>query len=433
MAQPLTRRSVLALAWPIVLGQTATALTGVVDTVAMGRAGTADQLAAVAIAAVVFSFLYWGFGFLRMSTTAQTAQARGADDHAESRAVLVRAVGVGAALGVALLALGPLLRWVALWAFQAPAGVELEAAAYFDARIWGAPAALVGFAVSGWLLGTGRTRQLLVFQVVMNVLNAGLDALFVNLGWGAAGIGAGTAIAEWSALGVGLWLVRDGFSKPAPLLDRARLVAMFQANRDILIRTLALLLSFAWFLNASALQGAAVLAGNQVLLQMIAVSAFVLDAFAFVAEKEVGEAIGARDRARLVRAMRLTTELALGFGVLFSLGFFALGRPILTWTVTDTLARDAALGSLVFCALVPVLGVPAWQLDGFFLGATRGRALRNAAVVATGAYIALDVALRGLPSGIWWAFLAMYVLRAAALAMGLPGLLRSVRAPLHKT
>jgi MATE family multidrug resistance protein len=363
-----------------------------------------------------------------MATTGQAAQARGGDEEAEARAVLVRALGLGAALGVGLLAPFPVIRLVALGLSQADVAVEAGAAAYFDARIWGAPAALTGFGILGWLLGMGRTRALLAYQVVLNGLNAVLDAVFVGVfDWGPAGIGAGTALAEWTALGFGLWLVRDGFRGFAPLFDPGRLAAMFTANRDILVRTLALLTAFAWFVNAGARTDAAAQAGNQVLLQFVAVSAFVLDAFAFVAEKEGGEAFGARDPARLRRAMAVTTGLALGFGALFAIGTAAVGPPIIRFFVADADARGAALAFLPYCALVPLIGVPAWQLDGIFLGATRGRALRNAAIAATGLYLATDWLLWPYGNtGVWIAFVAMYAYRALALAVGLPGLLRAV-------
>ncbi len=425
----LTRLSVLRLAWPIVLAQAATALTGVVDTAVIGRAGTKIDLAAVAIAAVTFSFLYWAFGFLRMATTGLTAQAAGADDLDEARATLQRALLLGAGLGLALWAAFPFVRELALWLFQAAPRVEAEAAAYYAARIWGAPAALMGFAINGWLLGRGRTRALLAFQVVLNVTNAGLDALFVSWGWGPAGIGAGTAVAEWLALGVGLGLVADGLRRAPHLFDGPRWTALFSLNRDVMIRTLALLFSFAWFTNAGTRAGSAAVAGNQVLLQFIAVSAFVLDAFAFVAEKEVGEALGKRDRPRLDRAVRLTTELAFAFGAAFSVLYLVGGGPVISAVVADEEARAMALAYLPYCAAVPVLGVAAWQLDGIFLGATRGAALRSAAVIATALYLATDQALLGWGNtGVWGAFLASYGYRAGALGAFWPGLRASAGA-----
>ena len=430
-APPLTARRAMGLAWPVILAQAASATPGLVDTAVMGRVGSATDLAAVAVAAVTFSFLYWAFGFLRMSTTGLTAQARGRGHADEVTALLVRGLAVGAVLGAGLWVAYPLLRAGALAAFQASAGVEAEASAYMNARIFGAPAALMGFAINGWLLGTGRVRSLLAYQLVLNVCNAALDAAFVGLlGWGAMGIGAGTAISEWVALAVGLGLVRAGLGRPVGLWDRARLRALFATNADILVRTLALLTAFAWFTNAGARLGDAEAAGNQVLLQLIAVSAFVLDSFAFLAEKETGEAVGAGDPARLDRAIAVTTALALGSGAAFASLFYLGGGPLIRTFVTDPAARDAALRFLPWCAAVPLLGVPAWQLDGVFLGATRGPALRNAAVVATALYITLDVALRPWGNaGVWWAFVAMYVLRAVCLSVGLPGLRRAARGP----
>lgn len=428
----LTRRKVLALALPVVAAQAATATTGLVDTLVMGRFGDKADLAAVAIAAVAFSFIYWGFGFLRMSTTGLTAQADGRGEGDETRAILVRALMLGGAIGFVLVLIAPLLKAAMAFAFAGTGQVEQLAEAYFNARIWGAPAYLMGIAVTGWMLGTGKTGQMLVFQIVLNAVNAGLDIWFVAaLNLGPAGIGAGTAIAEWTALALGLWLVRGALGARKGLFDRARLAAMFSANRDIMIRTLALLLAFSWFVRSGTLISTAATAGNQVLLQFITVAAFVLDGFAFVAEKVAGEAWGAGNRAALVRAMRLTTEFALVFGAAFSLAYFAGGAVVIEAFIRDPEARAAALAYLPFCAAVPLLGVAAWQLDGLFIGTTQGRALRNAGLIVAVLYISADLLLRPAfgNAGVWGGFLLMYVLRAASLGAYLPGLLRQMPRP----
>lgn len=426
---PLTRARVLALAFPIMLAQAATASTGVVDTVVMGMEGSKTALGAVGVAAVVMNFIYWAFGFLRMSTTGLTAQAKGAGDDQEASATLQRALLAGAGLGLAILVVSPLLKLIAFEPFAATDAVKRLAMGYWDARIWGAPAVLMGYAVTGWLIGTGRTRALLAFQVVVNGANAVLDVAFVSgLGWGPAGIGAGTAVAEWIGVIFGLLLVRRQLGWSDDLLDRAKLIALFNANRDILIRTLALLFAFAWFVNSGARLGTATLAGNEVLLQFVSVSAFVLDGFAFVAEKEVGEAYGAKDRARLVGAMRMTTEIAFAFGVAIALLYATTGAWIIASFVVDEEARAVALAYLPFCAAIPVVGIPCWQLDGFFLGATQGRALRNAAILTTVAYTASDLVLGRLlgNTGVWTAMLLMYVYRALALGVYVPSMLREV-------
>ena len=426
----LTRPKVISLAIPIILAQAAIATTGVVDTAVMGRFGSKEDLAAVAIASVAYSFIYWGFGFLRMSTTGLTAQANGRGEAEEVRAILVRALMLGAAIGVILLLLSPLLKQLTFAAFAGTARVESLAAGYFNARIWGAPAFLTGLAVTGWLLGTGRTGQMLAFQIVANLVNASLDVWFVaGLGWGPTGIGAGTAIAEWVALIFGLMIVLPNFRGFAPLFDRQKLIALFTANRDIMIRTLALLLCFGWFVRSSTLISTATTAGNEVLLQFITVAAFVLDGFAFVAEKEAGEAYGARNGPRLGRAMRLTSEFAFASGAAISLIYFTGGALVLETFIRDDEARAAALAYLPYCAAVPLLGIAAWQLDGLFLGTTQGRALRNAGIASAVLYIGTDMWLRPAygNAGVWMAFLMMYVYRAAALAVFVPGLFKGLR------
>jgi len=430
MAPELTRIEVLKLAWPVVLAQAATSMTGVVDTAVMGSFGDKYDLGAVAVAAAAFGFIYFGFGFLRMSTTGLTAQAVGAGKVDESRATLQRSLMLGLAFSIVLLMCFPLIKWGAFAAFQAEAKVETLGRTYFDTRIWGAPALLMSYGINGWLLGTGRTRSLLAYQIVLNGVNAGLDWYFVaELGWGPAGIGAGTSIAEWAALGFGLWLVRDGLKGGAPLMDGHALRALFMANRDILIRTLALIFCFAWFVNSGATQGTANLAGNEVLLVFLTVAANVLDSFAFVTEKEVGEALGSGSDARVRRSIRMTSELAVVFAAVISVLFYFIGAAIISSFVLDVEARDAAIRFLPFCAAVPIIGIVAWQLDGVFIGATHGRALRNAGVLSAVLYVGTDIWLSGQfgNTGVWLAFLSMYVYRALCLGSYWPGLMRQLR------
>lgn len=429
---PLTRTGVLRLALPVMLAQAAIAATGVVDTAVMGLYGDKSDLAAVAIASVAFSFIYWGFGFLRMSTTGLVAQAMGRGNVGEARATLQRGLLIGSGFGGLILALSPLLQGGIFLPFGADPQVVDLAEEYFAARVWGAPALLTQYAIIGWLLGTGRTGVLLAMQIVMNGVNIALDIWFVaGLGWGPAGIGAGTAIAEWVALLFGLALVWKSLRREHNLFDRAALTALFNANRDILIRTLALLFAFAWFVRSGAQMGTAQLAGNEVLLQFITVAAFVLDGFAFVAEKEVGQAYGARNLKRLRQAMRMTTELAVAFAAAISLAYLIGGAALIERFISDVEAREAALSFLPYCAAVPIIGVAAFQLDGFFLGATQGRAMRNAGIAVTIAYVSLDLLLRPAfgNAGVWLAFLGMYVLRAGALGLYVPSLMRAAADP----
>ena len=224
----------------------------------------------------------------------------------------------------------------------------------------------------------------------------------------------------------------------ADLLDRARgkgkLKRLFAINADIMIRTVALLTLFALFANAGARLGAVPLAANQVLMQAVGLVAFVLDGFAFTAESRVGQALGAGSRATLVRAIRLTGEFSLGVAIIAGLLIALVGAPSIRLLVTDDGVRAQAIGLLPMVIALPLIGMTAWLLDGIFIGATRGRALRNAAILSTALYILTDLALRPLgATGIWLALLASYVYRAVALGWHLPALLDSVAKPAPST
>ncbi|MES1974510.1 MAG: MATE family efflux transporter [Pseudomonadota bacterium] len=431
-AAPLTRRAIFAQAWPIMLGQTTVPLVGLVDTAVIGRTGDAAALAGVALGTVVINMIFWTFGFLRMGMTGMTAQAEGAGDAQEVAAMLLRGVIAGVVLGTILFALQIMLVPLTFGVLSGGGALDAAARGYVGARFLGAPASLAVFAINGWLLGLGRTRAALALQIAMNLVNIGLDLLFVrHFGLGARGVGLGTACAEWTSLALGLMIAGRGLDwrrqlSPA-LFGGGALRRLFAVNADIMLRTMALLLLFVWFTNAGARLGATALAANHVLMQFVSVSAFVLDGFAFTAEARVGQAIGARSRAAVVRAIRLTGEFSLAAGIGFALLFLALGGPLIAFFASDAGVRAQAMAMLPYAAIIPAIGVPAWLLDGIFIGATRGRALRNAAIVATALYIATDLALRPWgESGIWWALTASYLYRAASLGAHLPGLLRTI-------
>ncbi|MBS0284680.1 MAG: MATE family efflux transporter [Proteobacteria bacterium] len=432
----LTRRVIFAQAWPIILGQALVPLVGVVDTTVIGRTGNAATLAGAALGVTTVNLIFWTFGFLRMGVTGLTAQTLGAGGGEELRALLLRALLLGLGLGIALLALTPAIVPLALSLMQVPASAAEAAHGFTTARFAGAPAALGFYVINGWLLGLGRTRLALACQVAFNGVNIALDVLLVaGFGLGAWGAGIGTSIAEWVALASGLWAARQVLGPGwwrigwratfAPGAFRR----LLSVNADIMIRTVALLLLFTWFARAGARLGAVPLAANHVLMQFVSVSAFVLDGFAFTAEARVGAAIGAGSRAALLRAARLTGEFSLAGGLAFAAVIAAAGPWLIALVTHDPAVQRQALAMLPYCALVPLLGMPSWLLDGIFIGATRGRILRNAALVSLALYLATDTMLRGWGDiGVWIALLASYLYRAAALGVALPRLVRSVDA-----
>lgn len=436
----LDRISVLSSVWPIVLANASAPLLGMADTAIIGRYGTVAALGAIAVGALVFSFVFWGFGFLRMATTGFVAQAHGAEDEVALRLAVLRPLGLGVALGIGLWLLQTPIELGSLAMLDATAAVEAEAVDYIRARIWGAPAALATFALLGTLIGLGRFRHLLVVQVLVNGLNIALNFLFAGaLDMGAAGVGLGTAISEWVGLlvagGIVYRLMRPTDGKPwlpkgTAILDGAQLRSMFTAQLDIMARTLLLLGGFAWFTNEGARFGDATLAANHVLLQLVSFSAFVLDGFAFATEALVGRARGARDLVTFDLALARTTELAAVSAVILAVIIAFTGESIVAM-LTDLEPVRAVAGDHVSAAAIYVaVSVAAFQLDGVFIGVTRTRDMRNAAFWSLLLFLGASWAL--VPSmenhGLWLAFIGYVVVRALTLGAKLPALRRDVAA-----
>ena len=431
----------LQIAWPIILANASSPLLGLTDTAVIGNRGTVAALGAIALGALIFNFVYWAFGFLRMATTGFVAQADGARDEPEVRLSVARPLVIGAGVGVALFALQWPIQRGSLWLLDAGPEVESIAADYFRVRIWGAPACLATFALMGTLIGLGESRRLLMVQLFLNGLNIALDVLFAGvLDMGAVGVALGTVIAEWTSLVLALWIVHrllrkrhldaQPFVAWARILDPSSLRGLLGAHADIMARTIFLLGGFAWFTNESARFGDNTLAANHLLLQIVSFSAFFLDGFAFATESFVGRAKGARDLPAFDRAVRRTTELAVLSAVILAaliLSFGSAGIDLLTEHAT---VREVAHSRIGHVAVYVAVSVWAFQLDGIFIGATRTRAMAVAALVALVLFLGLSSALvpRFDNQGLWIAFIGYVVLRGISLGALLPSLRRSIAA-----
>lgn len=434
-AGPSWNRRVWALAGPIILSNVTVPLLGVVDTAVVGHLPDPRYIGGVAIGALIFNFVYWGFGFLRMGTTGPTAQAWGAGDPAEIRAMLARALLLAAGFGVLILLIQAPVGALAFRLLHASAGVEAEAQAYYAIRVWGAPAALANYVLLGWFLGLQNARWPLVLQIFMNGLNILLDLVFVmGLGWGVEGVAAATLIAEYAALALGLALAAKrlgmlpaGIAR-ARIFDGARFRRMLAVNRDIFIRTLLLTFSFALFTDRSAQFGDLTLAANAVLLNLVSISAFGLDGFAHAAEALVGGAVGRRSRADLDGVVRATMVwggiIALANAVLYAAAGWLLIDLLTSIADVRAIARDY----LPWAVAMPVISIWCYLYDGIFLGATRTHEMRNAAILTTILFAALVWTLPQLWAnhGLWLALALLNIIRGLTLAAYYPRLARGV-------
>ena len=422
------------MAGPIILANISVPLLGAVDTAVVGHLPEPYYIGAVGIGAMLFNFIYHLFNCLRMGTTGPTAQARGAGDHVEVRAMIARALLLAGALGAALVALQWPIIAIALWVIDASADVERHARQYFLIRVWAMPAVLGAYAVIGWFYGLRDVRLPLAMQIFTNVLNIALDFLFVfGFGWGVAGVAAASVIAEYAGLLFGLICVRrtlrrlPGAGGGARVLDRARLLRMLSINRDIVLRTLFIVSVLAFFMAKSAELGDVTLAANQVLQNFLVFTSYGLDAFAHAAEAILGEAVGRGDRASFQRDTRVVFLWSGIVGALNVAVYGLAGHGIIGLLTGIPEVRAAASAYLFWPALMPLVSVWAFTYDGIYLAATSTRAMRNTVMISFVVFLAVLYAL--MPPwgnhGLWLAVAAFLGCRGLLLHLLYPHLLRS--------
>lgn len=426
-------KSILRIALPSIISNITVPLLGLADTAIVGHLGAAAYIGAIAVGGMLFNMAYWIFGFLRMGTGGLTAQAFGAGDREEQLRVLVRSLGVSAAIALALVLLQKPLADAAFRFIEATPEVERLARRYFSILIWGAPAVLGLYGFTGWFLGMQNARFPMYVAVVQNVVNIAASLLFVfGLGWKVEGVAAGTLVAQYAGLllAAALWRSRYRAAWSGCRLgrcwSRAALSRFFAVDRDIFLRTLCLVAVTTRFTSAGAAQGELTLAANALLMQLFLLFSYVMDGFAYAGEALGGRCFGARD----VQGFRLTVRdlfaWGLGLALLFT-ALYALGGTPFLGLLTDQPAVLLHAGPYLPCAVaIPLLGFAAFLFDGLYVGATATRPMLVAMAVAALAFFTADLLLRPHFGnlGLWLAFLLYLALRGAVQSLFLRDIAR---------
>jgi len=404
----------------MILSNLSTPLLGMVDTAVVGQLEQPFYLGAVALGGTIFSFLYWGFGFLRMGTTGLTAQALGRDDQPEIIATLSRALLLALFIAAGILALQQPIATLAFNLLDASPQTERYGREYFHVRIFSAPATLATYACIGWFIGMQNTRIPLYLTLLINTINIILDFVFVwQLKWNVIGVAAASVMAEYTGLLVALlWVLKHRRHLPAPgwsgILHWSALKKMFAINIHLFIRTLLLIFSFAFFTAQSARQGDVVLAANSILLNFQSFMAYTLDGFAHAAEALVGRAMGKRDKRLLRQTIGTAGRWSLFFALSFSFAYGLMGERIIQLLTSLPQVRAKATHFLIWTIVLPPISSWSFLLDGVFIGLTRVREMRNAIILSVlGCYLPLWWWLQPLGNeGLWIAFTAFMAARA---------------------
>jgi len=419
-------RRILRLAIPSIISNITVPLLGLIDVTIVGHLGATAYIGAIAVGGLLFSILYWNFGFLRMGTSGLTSQAYGRKDAAGEVKVLVQAIGVGLISAVAILLLQYPVERLAFYLLDTSPEVEEYAVTYFRVCVWGAPAVLTMYGFKGWFIGMQNSRFPMYIAIAVNIINILCSLGFVfGLGMKVEGVALGTVVAEWAGLlmAVFLWLRYYGDLRLEVdvriSLHFSAMRKFFAVNRDIFLRTLCLIAVTTFFTSTGARQGDVILAVNTLLMQLFTLFSYIMDGFAYAAEALTGRYIGACNLKRLKQAVRYLFGWGIGLALLFTLLYGAGGKHFLGLLTDDPQVIGVAGAYFYWVLAVPLAGFGAFLWDGILIGATATRQMLQAMFVAAGAFFAIYYGGSAASDNhiLWLAFRVYLFLRGAMMTL----------------
>jgi len=386
-------KEILRLAIPNIISNISVPLLSTVDVIFMGGL-SGIHLGAVGLGAMIFSFLFWNFGFLRMGTTGMTAQFYGKGDQEQIGLTLQRALMLAVIIGLILLLISPLLLRTAIILMNV-SDLHLDmVSTYFSISILAAPATLMMFALNGWFFGVQNAMVPLILTIIVNIINIGLSYWLVIIqGWGIAGVASGTVIAQYIGLLGGLGYIalkHNNFLKKQPfsrVLKKEVLGRFFKVNLDIFIRTICLSIAFGFFYSRSSAYGELILAANVILMQLLNWMSYGIDGFGYAAESLVGKYYGAANSEKLSKAIQLSLVWGLSMAILYSAAYGLFSSEIIGIFTEDIEVIPVALHFISWMVILPLLGFGSYIWDGIFIGITASSAMRNTMMAALGVFL----------------------------------------------
>ena len=414
-------RQILQIALPSIVSNITVPLLGLIDVAIVGHLGSPAYIGAIAVGGMLFNIIYWIFGFLRMGTSGMTSQAFGKRDLTEVVCLLMRSVGIGLAVAFCLIALQIPIRQGAFLLIHPTDEVRILATLYFHICIWGAPAMLGLYGLTGWFIGMQNSRIPMYIAITQNIVNIIASLSLVYLcGMKVEGVALGTLIAQYAGLFMGLALWWKHYGKLKRFLkggkniwQKEAMYRFFQVNRDIFLRTLCLVAVTLFFTSAGASQGEIILAVHTLLMQLFTLFSYVMDGFAYAGEALSGRYIGARNREAFTDTVRHLFGWGVVMAVLFTL-VYALGGNAFLGLLTDDKEVIAAADTYFYWALaVPAVGIAAFIWDGIFIGATATRGMLLSMATAAASFFVLYYGLHPVLANhaLWLAFLTYLLMR----------------------
>ena len=409
-------KEILDIALPSIVSNITVPLLGLIDVAIVGHLGSASYIGAIAIGSMIFNIIYWLFGFLRMGTSGMTSQAFGANDSQETARLLVRSCGVGFIVSVILILMQYPIEKISFALIHTTPEIYELTSRYFRICIWGAPAVLGLYSLSGWFIGMQNSRYPMYVAITQNIVNILASLLFVY-GWGMKieGVAFGTLIAQYAGFIMAclLWNHQYGTLLPhlhlKALTNRQAMSQFFQINRDIFFRTLCLIAVTTYFTSAGAKQGDIILAVNTLLMQLFTIFSYFMDGFAYAGEALTGKYIGAEQHDALRKMFGRLFRWGFGIAIAFTLIYTLSGEHFLQLLTNEQSVIQASKEYFIWAILIPITGYSAFLMDGIFIGATRTRYMLWGMMTASFFFFIIYFMLKEIGNHALWASFVVYL------------------------
>ena len=420
-------KEILSLAIPSIVTNITVPLLGLVDVAIVGHMGDASYIGAIAVGTMMMNVICWLFGFLRMGTSGMTSQAYGRGDSKEAATILFQAIALGAAIGILFVLFQPLLLRLFLFFMRPSDEIRAFASVYFHVCVFGLPAALVMYGLTGWFIGMQDTRTPMTVSIFQNIVNIMTSLLLVYVfGMKVEGVALGPLTAQYSGLLLALYILRRKYASHYQLLFsqftlkpvvyssfsyKHTLNRFFRVNRDIFLRTLFLVAVNAAFTSVGSRQGDVILAVNTLLFQFFTLYSYIMDGFAYAGEAICGKYYGAGNAPSFHACIRRLFAWGVIMTVVYTAAYYFGANDILHVLSNEQTVIEASEPYLLWVALIPVAGMGAFIWDGVFIGITDSRGMLLSCFVAAIVFaIILSLFFTTMGNHALWLALLSYLL-----------------------
>ena len=412
-------KEILDIALPSIVSNITVPLLGLIDVAIVGHLGSASYIGSIAIGSMIFNIIYWLFGFLRMGTSGMTSQAFGANDSQETARLLVRSCGVGLIASITLILMQYPIERLAFVLIHTTPEIQELSTLYFRICIWGAPAILGLYSLSGWFIGMQNSRYPMFIAITQNIVNILASLLLVyGCGMKIEGVALGTLIAQYAGFMMACLLWKGKYGNLLPyiqfkaLANRQAMGRFFQVNRDIFFRTLCLIAVTTYFTSEGAKQGGIILAVNTLLMQLFTIFSYFMDGFAYAGEALTGKYIGAEQQESLRKMIGRLFKWGFGIAIAFTLFYAISGEEFLQLLTNEQSVISASKEYFFWAVMIPIVGYSAFLMDGIFIGATKTRYMLWGMFAASIAFFGLYYMLREEGNhALWLAFIVYLSIR----------------------